>query len=186
MHAKWGFINSRGAVVIEAQFDKVEPFSEGLAPACIGRCEYVQQADGDSVWFGKWGYVNTEGKFVIYPQFSEADVFSQGLAAVTISEKKLFTQSALSGYINHSGKFVIAPHFTIAYTFDTAGTAIVSIGSGEDERQGMIDTNGRFVVNPRFYLIEPFDNGLAGVQEVKDGGTGYIDRTGAYVWRPSK
>jgi hypothetical protein len=36
-----------------------------------------------------------------------------------------------------------------------------------------------------FWNVKPFHNGLAQVQ-TKDGGVGYVDRSGKYVWGPHK
>lgn len=50
---KWGFINDRGEVVIEPQFDEVNEsvsFSEGLCAVRIKK---------------KWGYINRYGRMVI-------------------------------------------------------------------------------------------------------------------------
>lgn len=68
---KWGFINDRGEVVIEPQFDEVNEyvsFSEGLCAVRIKK---------------KWGYINRYGRMVIKKQFDKASYFNNGLALVT-------------------------------------------------------------------------------------------------------
>ena len=67
---KWGYINSKGAIVVEPQFDDALNFAEnGLA--CV---------EQDN----KYGYINSKGTYVINPQFDFADSFAEnGLASVT-------------------------------------------------------------------------------------------------------
>ena len=70
---KWGFINAKGEVVIKPQFDKVQPFSEGLALIKVDL---------------KNGFIDATGKFVIEPQYYNAFSFSEGVAAVSRSHPK--------------------------------------------------------------------------------------------------
>ena len=44
---KWGYVNVSGKMVVNPQFDKAGPFSDGLAAVVVG---------------GRCGYVNPEGK----------------------------------------------------------------------------------------------------------------------------
>lgn len=59
---KWGFVSSKGEIIIEPQFEDAMSFSNGLAA--------VKQD-------GKWGYINSEGEFKIPPQFEGAMPFSE-------------------------------------------------------------------------------------------------------------
>ena len=58
---KYGYINPKGEIVINPQFDEAGSFSEGLADVKIG---------------GKEGYINPKGEIVIEPQFDSAGPFS--------------------------------------------------------------------------------------------------------------
>ena len=50
---------------------------------------------------------------------------------------------------------------------------------------GFIDTAGRVVVEPRFdWIYGGFEGGIA--QVAVNGATGYVDKAGDWVWRPSK
>jgi len=80
---KWGYIDKKGKIVIDPQFDSTGIFSEGLATVKIGN---------------KWGYINKKGKIVINPQFDFARSFSEGLATVEIGDRW--------GYINKKGKII--------------------------------------------------------------------------------
>jgi hypothetical protein len=58
----------------------------------------------------------------------------------------------------------------------------------EHFRWGYIDRAGQVVIEPLFDEAGPFRGELARVEiKVRDGRmAGYIDRTGRYVWEPSK
>ncbi|MBN1819151.1 MAG: WG repeat-containing protein [Prolixibacteraceae bacterium] len=77
----YGYINKKGELVIDYQFDVASNFSEGLAPISKG---------------GKWGFIGADGKIKINPQFEFVSNFSNGLAA--------FLQGELWGFINKKEK----------------------------------------------------------------------------------
>lgn len=54
---KWGFVNSKGNVYIEAKWEDAKPFTNGYAA--------VKEN-------GLWGYINSSGNYVIEPQFLDA------------------------------------------------------------------------------------------------------------------
>jgi hypothetical protein len=199
-----GFIDNGGKLVIPARFTYVYPFSDGLAAA-------TESESGDS----GWGYIDRSGNWAIPPSFDWASSFRFGLAPVNrkkdcgyIDKKgdqvlRLYApggqQDCASawgdftdglsrwlfgkkyGFIDRRGKTVIPPQFDLTYGF-SEGLAAVQI----DKKWGYIETTGRMVIAPReFWNVRPFHNGLAQVQ-TKDGGAGYIDRSGKYVWGPHK
>ncbi len=81
---KYGFINTRGEVVITSQFDLTFNFSDGMA--------FVEKD-------GKYGFIDQTGKLVIEPQFYFAKDFRNGLAKVGFSADSW-------GYIDKRGQFV--------------------------------------------------------------------------------
>lgn len=58
---KWGFIDTKGKMVIEAQYQDARPFSNELAAVMVN---------------GKWGFIDTDGKMVIEPQFEDVKDFN--------------------------------------------------------------------------------------------------------------
>src|SRR6266850_1263365 len=52
----WGYIDKKGQVVINPQFDAAFPFSDGQAGVVLG---------------GKWGLIDKTGKYVLKPQFEQ-------------------------------------------------------------------------------------------------------------------
>lgn len=66
---RWGFIDTRGSMVIKPGYDQVRPFAHGLAAALRN---------------GKWGYIDTQGRWVIEPLYDQASSFGDhGHALVT-------------------------------------------------------------------------------------------------------
>lgn len=159
---KFGYINTKGEVVIQPQFSQAWFFSEGLAVACIES--------------GKCGYIDETGKFVINPQFEFAGRFSEGLAAV-IAEGKL-------AYVDKTGKFVISPQFQLRYRKElflsifSEGLAGVRIS----DKVGYVDKEGKIIINPQFDDGLPFMENLAAVR--LGGKWGYIDKEGKIVVNP--
>lgn len=47
---KWGYIDSKGNIVIEPQFDTVMPFKDGLAYVIVGRTSGYINKKGHYVW----------------------------------------------------------------------------------------------------------------------------------------
>src|SRR5262245_25237167 len=83
-----GYIDKKGKIVINPQFERAYGFTEGLAPVMLG---------------GRIGYIDTDGKFAVNPQYEDAFSFYEGLAAVKAGGRL--------GYIDKEGKTVIEPQF---------------------------------------------------------------------------
>lgn len=83
-NGKWGFVNLKGEITIEPQFDDARSFEVGLAPVLVE---------------DKWGYIDTAGNMIIEPQFEDAKAFNRdGVAAVKSGGKWSLIQ--LSEYAN--------------------------------------------------------------------------------------
>ena len=63
----WGFINTRGKVVIPFRYNAALPFSEGVAATATD---------------ARWGFINVRGENVLSNLYDEVRPFSEGLAAV--------------------------------------------------------------------------------------------------------
>lgn len=150
---KWGFIDSAGEWIIEAQYEAVERFRDGLCTVKID---------------GQWGVIDTTGQVVVEPAYDWYVTFSDDLACVEIDGKY--------GYIDKTGKVAIQPKFDYAYDFADG----VALARNDKGHYGLIDTTGNWVLEPCYMDATPFHYGLAAV--TLDGTNwGYIDKTGEMV-----
>ena len=92
---KWAYIDASGKLAVQPQFDEAGFFSEGLAPVCVGRCDFTEGGEYE----GKWGYIDASGKMVISPRFDGAQAFHVGLAAVFVGKRTLREGDGKYGYI---------------------------------------------------------------------------------------
>ena len=151
---KWGFIDTKGQIVINYQFNYVQSYKEGL---CI-------------VYDGKnYGYIDKSGKYVINPQFEEASPFSEGLASVRMTGKY--------GYIDKTGKIQINPQFESASEFNNSCAAVES-----SRKWGYIDKDGKYLINPQFDGATKFFGKIAFVGSNRKAGI--IDKEGKYLVNP--
>jgi hypothetical protein len=200
-NGKVGFINKKGQVIIDFEFDGASHFSEGIA-----RVFYKDRV----------GCINTKGNLVIPIQFEDMRAFSEGLAAVKVSDKW--------GYINKQGEIIIPPIFYVAEKFQngfakvredmfTAGSFInrerrtvlakrVALTSAyceelinckeEDEKWGYMNISGEIIVKPIFAYAHPFNEGKAAVEPVPlkrkhkrdEHFYGFVDKNGEMVIPP--
>lgn len=116
---KYGFIDTKGNVVIDFQYDKAFDFSEGLA--CVSKND-------------KYGYIDKKGNVIIDFQFSDAHRFSDGLAYARKNNKY--------GYINKEGKVIIDFQFDDAFDFSEE-LALVK----KDNKYQFINKNGKTVID---------------------------------------
>lgn len=117
---KCGYIDNKGNVVIDFQFDWAYPFSsDGIAAIQMGK---------------KVGFIDQQGKIVIDPVLDPFGFwdFSEGWTPVLVNK--------LCGYINTKGEVEIYPKLSWAFPFHE-NYAIVETPSGE---RGYIDKNGNF------------------------------------------
>ncbi|GAE25398.1 hypothetical protein JCM9140_1390 [Halalkalibacter wakoensis JCM 9140] len=114
---RWGFFDKNGDIVIEHQFERVDGFSEGLAPVQID-------------W--KWGFIDKEGNIIITPDYDIANRFSEGLAWIRKEDKW--------GAIDQDGTVLIEPYYDYAEPFK-GGLARVFV----EEQEQFVNRNGEVV-----------------------------------------
>jgi len=196
--ALWGYIDRSGNFAIPAQFQRVTPFTEGVASVgknlgedwytidkkgtrltitppdaeFPGLVEFSEGLGECTLKTGLVGYIDLAGHWVIPPTFNLAGNFSEGLAYA-----KPLGKRARWGYINRQGRWEIEPRFLEAGPF-SEGLAAVRVLSFSipPSRVGFIDRSGRMIIAPVFHHAQPFCGGLAAVES--GGKMGYVDKTG--------
>ena len=186
---KWGFVDKKGKITINAQFSTTSNFSNG-------KCA-VENTDG------KWGYINNKGGLIIPYQFDDASEFLNESAVVSLNKKKgtinkegkylinpqfdniildgeinLIWQDGKCGWVDKQGKIIITPQFDYAFPFHNNRLSPVLV----DNSWAYIDRDGKFIINPQFDFALPF-NGEAAVVSVGEK-IGFIDADGKYVINP--
>jgi hypothetical protein len=137
---KFGFVNEKGAVVIEAKFQSVGYFFDGVA--------WAKTKDK------KVGFINTSGEWVIEPTFDAVTDFdnSSGIARVKADDKW--------SYLRKSGETFEIANATKLGEFHE-GRAWVRVG----EQHGYIDEKGAWIVEPQYLKTNNFENGIAYVRQ---------------------
>jgi hypothetical protein len=160
----WGYIDKTGAQLIDFKFSEASGFHDGLA------C--VRDEKG-------YGYIDKTGAFAFETRFSTAWEFSEGFARVE-------TKDSHMAYINKQGQIAFeVPTVVWAEPF-SEGLAEAEIRdpahqSPNGRLHGFIDHTGKFVIAPEYFGASSFCHGLA--QVVSKTETGYIDKTGSFVWK---
>lgn len=156
----WGFMDTTGQLMIEALYDDVMAFSEGLA--CVnkaGRWGYVDQSGQEIIPFsyrsgwafqegfarvkpfdGHTHFISRSGKTLISDAWEATDDFSEGMARVSLGH--------IFGYIDTSGNMAIPGPFAKAGQFKH-GLAIVT----PEEKVGVIQKDGQFLLEPQFTSV---------------------------------
>ncbi|MGW8444033.1 WG repeat-containing protein [Paenibacillus sp. S33] len=190
----YGYINTKGTLVIPCQYTEANFFSEGKAKVTIadtkenaiidrtGKIISHFKENGDSEYIftdglalayapntGKIGFVNASGQLAIPYKYKYSRGFSDGLAIVQNSK-------GLYGYINTAGKEVIPPQYKSGGDF-SEGLAPVQNTKG---KWGFINKQGKVAIPFKFTDAQDFSEGLASVKNAKNE-VGFIDKNGTLV-----
>lgn len=138
---KYGYLNTDGEIVIEAQFDEASDFSEGLAAVCreIDGClEYINE-NGETVLKleDADGYINI---FTLFPDEPNCD-FSDGFAMINGGEY----------YIDKDGNRIVIENACGMYN-----NGLVIIRDPETHLQGYADINGNIVIPCKYIWARDF------------------------------
>lgn len=191
---KWGIMNNKGELVIEAIYDKISIVREGyaigskdgefftLTPAgVVNKIEQPGMKNFSPFHEGLapiqtetegWGFVNTSGKVVIAPQFLSVGYFNNGIAWAKTNDKMV-------GFINKKGDWVIAPKFQAANEIDTkSGLALVRL----NDKWQYTDASGKMTEMDKYDKLYSFSEGLA-MAKLGEG-VGFIAPNGTWAIEP--
>ena len=163
---KWGYINKKGKVVIEAQFDKAESFyHKGFGGKEI---DAWVELKGERFLIDRKGKkVGTKYDYQVMRRVKhDREKTSEGMIG--------FQQGKHWGFMDKKGKILVRPAFEEIRAF-SLGLAQVK----KEGKWGVVDRKGRVVVNFEYDYLSFFFNGFARVQ--KKGKWGFIDRTGKII-----
>ncbi len=154
---KTGFIGTDGKIAIQAQYQSVGYFSNGLAWA--------------KDMGGMLGYINPKGEWVIKPQFPAGKNFDKvcNLARVKQGEKWV--------YVNKAGEVI-----TVSDA-DAPGDFSEGLADGKKgEKKGFYNTKGEWVIQLQFQDTRDFKNGFAAAK--MGDKWGMINKKGEWVIQP--
>ncbi len=137
---KCGFINSKGEVVIEPQFQDIKFFDEGVC--------WVKQ---DDMWF----LIDEAGKPISQERFDRFHYYSNGFARVKIGE--------FWGYIDKEGKYLGDGCVYTDNNDFVNGVALAKKG----ESWGLLKDDGTWLVEPQYNKI--WDHLSEGYAKVRKG-----------------
>ncbi len=203
---KYGYINTKGELVVPPKYDYGGSFSSKRALVHVKQ----QGSSGRLI-----GYINTLGEEVIKPVYLTGTSFVEGYAAVSAYGGKSlidsngvlvtkvqyeeiglmqngrvsFKKGKAYGFLNKKGQEVIGNGQTSGLTAVlpfSEGLAAVKQGN----YWGFVDTAGNFIIQPKYYKVKSFEMGITAVslkliydttikkyQEI----WGFIDKTGKEI-----
>ncbi|NOU94491.1 DUF3298 domain-containing protein [Paenibacillus sp. LMG 31456] len=195
---RWGFIDSKGTMVIQPQYEYASDFqNNGLA---------IVQMNGRN------GLINSTGQYVVKPIYDSISPFSEGRAVVIdgqgfkviggdghIITKKAYNYiapysngramasvanpdgSSLYGFLDLQGNEIIKPQFQEAGDFKHNKTVV----KVKDNDFALIGLDGSKLASYPFASVGPLGDGLLSFQQQLQGKYGYIDEKGSIVIQPA-
>lgn len=128
-NGRYGIIRPDGTYFIKPEFNKIRPFSEGLAAVKINWCEFE----------GEWGFIKPDGSYLVPPVFEHAENFHCGYAEVKTAENaRLFIQPDGSRILKSFDD--ITDNITDGADYDDEKV----IGISFKYKKGYIDTDGHW------------------------------------------
>lgn len=180
---KWGFINTKGSMVIEPQYlsSQIGSFHNGMANVAI-------EVNENFNFPQKWIFINQDGEKVLGP-YESANSFSEGYAAVTEIDEN---DNWISGFIDPKGEYVL--HFTEEDRLSAVGLYSDGFFPVLDQDMiiregvcsiGFMDKSGEWVIEPQYCSVGAFKNGLTPASTTKSSigimEYGYINTSGEIV-----
>lgn len=155
LNGQWGFMDSVGNAVIEAQYDDVS-----------GMDVWAAARVGDL-----WGMIDPQGNWIFEPQFEEYHSISREYALVTKNGK--------AGAAKPDGTMLLDPVYDSIWGFNDDGVSVVC----RDGLFGYMNFDGTWMLEPQYESVSTF--GEEGFAIIRTGGKyGMIDKTGGFLIEP--
>lgn len=184
----WGYIDTKGIVVIPFQFQSAKPFSDNLELAPVEKFDAGEKA---------WGYIDLKGNWIIPPSYYNATPFYDGVAEVATEKFKYKSVSKrYDKYFLTKDKKYIYHNGLYSYGSGPGRFSEGLMPSCKDGKWGFKDSSNKWIIEPKYTIVGNFENGLARVQLTKpnpytdcewiseeepSGLWGYIDKSGKEV-----
>jgi hypothetical protein len=154
--AGWGFVDLKGSIIVNPQFEKVTSYSQGFALVSEN---------------GRWGVIDSDGAWVIKPQFETIYPIDGGAFRVSTDEGM--------GCIFPNGKWACPPKYRDIGTF-SEGRCEIQDGN---KQWGFLDEHFQVIIPCKYQSVGSFTVGLAPAQ-MKDSLAGYLDKAGNWKIKP--
>lgn len=173
-NGRWGLLKTDGTVVRPAEFELMQPISQGMLAVRYEENRLM-------------GYIDIDGKEVIPPSYEFAESFMRERAVVyTKKTSWKFTQGPgntdLAGVINPRGEFVIPPIFTAIE--NPPGTRSIYIVTNTDKKKGIYDFNGKLLHDFNITYLGTWVAGRSQVSLVGGNKNGLMDTLGRWIVPP--
>lgn len=188
-NSKYGFSNYEGRTIIEAEYDYVGAFSEGLATVVkgelqgainkLGQLQIPIQYEAVGAFHqgramiesnGKVGLIDRNNKLILQAKYEDLGDATEGLIYIQKEEKY--------GYVDLNGNLVIPELFDEAFDFKN-GRAIVEINGS----LGIINSKGDFVIHAEYDNLRKINDTLYVCS--KDGKQGILNPEGHLIIIPT-
>lgn len=185
---KWGYMNTKGELVVQLKYNKAYPFNDGFAIAFLeGGHFFVIDTNGVETEIigatackkfteglapfknseGLYGYIGTDAKVAIKPQFRRVGYFIDGIAWAKSMDDKF-------GFINQSGEWIIKAQFKKVGYFNGG----LAWARTMDNKIGYINIDGEWEIEPKYIAAKGFDE-ISGIAMAKlETGWIYIKENG--------
>lgn len=167
----YGFMNTKGELVVDAKYNEVAPFSNGFA--AVYEYEkydlelspnWVVEAYKDHI-----GFIDRTGNLVIPMIYEQVGRFSEGRA--TVCKNKRW------GVIDDNGNVIVPFQYTNSFSLGICSNGLMSFQS--NGKYGYLDKAGKVKISAVYDAAGQFVDGFAVVS--KNGFYGMIDTTGKTV-----
>lgn len=157
---KFGYINKKGKIAINATYDEAKKFCEGLA--AVGK----KNEEGEI----EWGYIDKNGKEIVRPQYYHAENFEDGFAQVSLSSY------GKDGIIDKKGNEVIPLSFKSVYLTDGGLFKLYN------DNYALFSKKGKQITEFEYDNISENDNGLYSVRKLIGEDKGLFKNNYKYGW----
>jgi hypothetical protein len=192
----YGFIDTKGKIVIEPKYYEVLDFSDGLAGVWEDADIHVDTFSGcgTAVTHAKWGFINKTGEYVIQPNYYEVSEFINGYAIANdkfidqkgtiVSRENILILELLNKMFRYDGSMYNQENTIryVAHNIENFEDCLI-MAQNSNQKWGFLNYNGVWTVQSNYFGAQFFSDGYAGIKDT-NGKWGYIDCSGKIIVEP--